>query len=41
MDTFTFTLALIGVMWSAYQQYHISNMCKSCPFYLDSKEKTV
>jgi hypothetical protein len=41
VDEFTFVLALLGVLWSAYQQYHISSMCKSCPFYLDSKEEKV
>lgn len=38
MDTFTFVLALLAVIWSGYQQIAIVNICKKCPYFLKNSE---
>lgn len=48
MDSFSFALALIALLWTVYQQYHIDKireeMCGKCPFFQsaqNSGEKNV
>lgn len=32
LDPYSFALAVLAILWSAYQQHHISKLCKDCPY---------